>query len=64
MIVRDFNTPLRNGQIQKEENQDIVELDSNKLLEIIAIYILLYPTAAKHTFFSSSNVTFIKVDQI
>ena len=50
---------------EQKISKDIVELNNTiNQLDIMDTYRIFHPTRAEHTFFSSSQGTFIKIDHI
>lgn len=67
IIVGDFNTLLSklDKASRQKINKDIVELDSTiNQMDIILIYWPFHPKTEEYTFFSSSLLTFTKIDYI
>ena len=67
MIVRDFNIPLSKIDISYRPKIDRETLDLKYILDqmdLTGIYRTFRPTAAKHTFFSSLHLTFLRIEHM
>ena len=63
----DFNTPLTaldRSSRQKINKETQVLNDALDQMDLIHIYRILHPKAAKYTFFSSAHGTFSRIDHI
>ena len=66
VIIGDFNTPLSTmDRSSREKIKNVASLnDTLDQMDLIDIYRTFHPTEAEYTFFSSTHVSFSKIDHM